>query len=485
VRALAIGLALWIVVLGRAVAAQPVPVTSPSVAWSAADVAALEAQIDRELSAPAIRGAHLGFYAIDTNRGTVLYARAPDEAFVPASTLKLITGSVALERLGRDFRFHTSVLANVTQPDTIEGDIVLRGGGDPLLRASDLDAAAAQIAMHGITTIHGGVAIDDAAFDQVPYAPGWMMEDVPYDFSAIVSGVMLEEGTVTLHVAATSIGAPATIGVTPLTNAVTLENATTTGNAGSAETLDVQRDGAAVRVVGSIPAGKQSTLVAAVPDPIAYAGDVFARALAAHGVTFDPPFVAAHAVTSEPAGATVLWTHDSEPLAQLLQWFWFRSDNLVGEALLKTLGVGARGTPGTSANGIALETSYLRNVGIDAASVAIVDGSGLSRYDACTPRADVALLQSDWKSADREAFLDALPVAGVRGSLRATFVGTPAEGRVYAKSGSMTHVWNLAGYVMTRRHGPVTFALLSDDFVGDPATLLRIESAIFSELAGA
>jgi serine-type D-Ala-D-Ala carboxypeptidase/endopeptidase (penicillin-binding protein 4) len=118
-----------------AMGAEPVPVANGE-PWTAAQVASLASEVARRLAAPALRGAHLGFYAIDTRRGTVLYARAPDEAFVPASTLKLVTGSAALERLGGDFRFHTAVLASV-DGDTIRGDVTLRAGGDPLLRTSD------------------------------------------------------------------------------------------------------------------------------------------------------------------------------------------------------------------------------------------------------------------------------------------------------------------------------------------------------------
>jgi serine-type D-Ala-D-Ala carboxypeptidase/endopeptidase (penicillin-binding protein 4) len=451
-----------------AMGAEPVPVANGE-PWTAAQVASLASEVARRLAAPALRGAHLGFYAIDTRRGTVLYARAPDEAFVPASTLKLVTGSAALERLGGDFRFHTAVLASV-DGDTIRGDVTLRAGGDPLLRTSDLDAAAAAIAARGVKTIAGGIAFDVSAFDRVPYAPGWMIEDVPYDFSAISSALMLEENTLTLHVAAGAPGSAAAIGVTPLNSVVTVENAVVTGAAGSEDTVDVERDGGAIRVTGSIPAGKQETVAAAVPDPLAYTADVFARALAAHGVAFDPPLAAPPHVAAAASEAAVVWAHDSDPLSRLLQWFWYRSDNLVGETLLKTLGLATRGAPGTSRNGIAYETTYLRGAGIDPSTLAIVDGSGLSRYDAMTPRAYVTLLQADWNGPNRSTFLNALPQQAA------------GDGRLYAKSGSMTHVWNLAGFVMTRRHGPVTFAIMCDDFVGSMDALHAAESAIFSQL---
>jgi serine-type D-Ala-D-Ala carboxypeptidase/endopeptidase (penicillin-binding protein 4) len=112
----------------------------------------------------------------------------------------------------------------------------------------------------------------------------------------------------------------------------------------------------------------------------------------------------------------------------------------------------------------------LRGAGIDPSTLAIVDGSGLSRYDAMTPRAYVTLLQADWNGPNHSTFLNALPQQAA------------GDGRLYAKSGSMTHVWNLAGFVMTRRHGPVTFAIMCDDFVGSMDALHAAESAIFSQL---
>jgi D-alanyl-D-alanine carboxypeptidase/D-alanyl-D-alanine-endopeptidase (penicillin-binding protein 4) len=462
---------LWAALGGVAFAAD-VPAAA-GVPWTPAQIASLDAEIALRLAAPALKGAHIGLYAIDAARGTVLYARAPDEAFVPASTLKLVTGSAALGKLGGDFRFRTSLFAPQPDGDTVRGDVILRGGGDPLLRASDLSAAAAALAAEGVKTVAGGLALDVSAFDRVPYAPGWMMEDVPYDFSAIVGGLMLEENTVTVHVAATAPGAPATLGLTPLTSAVTLENAVATGAAGSEDTVDVERDGAALRVTGSIPAGKEETLAASVPDPAAYITDVFARALAAHGVTFDPPLSGAPLFASAPAAAVPVWTHDSDPLAQLLKWFWYRSDNLVGETLVKTLGLTTAGAPGTTRNGVAYELGFLRAAGIDPASLAIVDGSGLSRYDEMTPRAYVTLLQADWNGPNRQTFLAALPhpVAGADG--------------VYAKSGSMTHVWNLAGFALTQKHGPVTFAFLTDDYVGSVEALRATQAAIFARITGA
>jgi D-alanyl-D-alanine carboxypeptidase/D-alanyl-D-alanine-endopeptidase (penicillin-binding protein 4) len=177
-----------------------------------------------------------------------------------------------------------------------------------------------------------------------------------------------------------------------------------------------------------------------------------------------------------------VWTHDSEPMTALLAGMWLPSDNLLAELLLKSLGVLQAGTPGTTANGALLESQYLASLGIDPATISLRDGSGLSIYDRITPRALVELLDADWASPNRAVVLTALPVAGVRGTLKDSFAGTLAAGRVFAKSGSMTHVRALAGYVATQTHGTIAFALMVDDYVGDTAPLDAARGAIVERL---
>ncbi len=147
-----------------------------------------------------------------------------------------------------------------------------------------------------------------------------------------------------------------------------------------------------------------------------------------------------------PPAGTVLrpsWAHDSPPLQAMLGTMWENSDNLLAECLLRTLSVYHADRPGTTADGVAAELDYLRAIGV-AGAVSLHDGSGLSIYDRATPRALVALLSALWKGPTRPTVLAALPVAGVRGTLGA-FAGTPAEGRIFAKTGSMMHVRALAG----------------------------------------
>lgn len=470
----------------RAADVPPVaPASKPTlsgVPWSSAQIAKLRFDIDGLLRSPALRGAHVGLLAQDVATKALLYARSADDDFIPASNLKLVTGSAALARLGTAFTFHTALVSGASVAgSTIEGDIILRGGGDALLRASDLDAAASALAARGVRSVHGNLVLDTSYFDEPSYQRGWTWDDFPFYYAPLVSALALEDNTVHLHIApGAASGALVSVSMNPQTSAVVVKNDAQTGAAGTKDTLDIERTSeGAIRIVGAMPlGGDPDDIDAAVPDPIAYAGDVLRRALTAHGITVSGSAVRGIA----PAGASALWTHDSPALAQMLAQFWYESDNLVGEMLLKSLAVARAGVPGRTEPGIELELEFLRGIGVDAATIAIADGSGLSIYNRLTPRSLVMLLFADWESAYRDVVLNALPLAGVRGSLRSAYVGTPAEGRVFAKTGSMTHVSTLSGYIAPRHHGAIVFSFMVGDSLGDAAALAELRGRVLSRL---
>ncbi|MDP9110716.1 MAG: D-alanyl-D-alanine carboxypeptidase/D-alanyl-D-alanine-endopeptidase, partial [Candidatus Eremiobacteraeota bacterium] len=186
-----------------------------------------------------------------------------------------------------------------------------------------------------------------------------------------------------------------------------------------------------------------------------------------------------------PPGARVLWHHRSSVLRELLARMWLPSDNLLAESLLEELGTSARGPGDARDRGIARERTWLRAQGIDPSTLTIADGSGLSQYDRVTPAALVTLLRNAWSSAERQTILDALPMAGTRGTLKDAFPGSTLRGAVIAKTGSMSHVRTLAGFVV-RPGRTLVFALLVNDWMDTSANAgaaIRLAQERFLEAA--
>ncbi|HEY9085621.1 MAG TPA: D-alanyl-D-alanine carboxypeptidase/D-alanyl-D-alanine-endopeptidase [Candidatus Tyrphobacter sp.] len=459
--------------------------------WTTAQIARLRHGIDALLRAPTLRGAQIGFLAIDATRAIVLYSRNADEEFMPASNFKLLAGSAALRRLGINFAYVTTVLADAAPSGgVLDGNLYLRGGGDSLLGAADLDAAAAAVAAAGVTRVTGSVVTDASHDDRQRLGYGWSWDDLPYYYAPVVTALELEDGVVHVRmIPGSAAGTPVVLRVTPESSAFTIDDRLRTGPRGSHDTSDIVRpwdEPRTIRLTGNYPLGARESgdLEPSVPDPESYAGDVFARALAARGVAVSGGVRSGRT----PARPITLWSHDSLAMPKLLARFWYPSDNLMGELLLKELGVMRFGEPGTDAHGAIVERQYLRSIGVDPDTVSIADGSGLSQYDRITPRDLVAILQSDWRGPDRDVVIDALPLSGVRGTLRRAYIGTPAERRVYAKTGSISHVRTISGFVVTRTHGVITFSLLINQWVDEDrrrgsVQLAKVRAAIFSLMA--
>lgn len=468
--------------------AAPAPGGKP---WTKAQVAHLRASLQHIFKDPALRGAQVGLLAIDTVRGTQIFSQNADEEFMPASNFKLVVGSTALNRLGPNFVFTTTVGADApAQGGTIHGNVYLHGGGDAHLTAQDLDEAAAALEAQGIKRVQGDVVTDASHYDNQRYGYGWSWDDLPYYYAPVVTALELEEGTVHMTFApGPTVGSKATLRVWPESSAYTIDDELTTGPAGSKDNSDIARvwdQPRTILIKNNYPIGaKESGEVnPSVPDPESYAGDVFARALAAHGIT----------VTGSvhdgkmPQTAAMLWKHDSDKFPQLLAEFWYPSDNLMGELFLKELGVLQGGEPGSDDKGRLIEQAFLRSIGVDPNTVTIADGSGLSQYDRITPRDLLTILQADWNSPYRQIVLDALPVTGVRGTLQHAYLNTPAEYQVFAKTGSISHVRTISGFVKTKTHGPVTFSFLINQWMGEDqpggaAALAKVRAAVFSQFA--
>ncbi|WP_163506855.1 D-alanyl-D-alanine carboxypeptidase/D-alanyl-D-alanine endopeptidase [Fodinicola acaciae] len=452
----------------------------------------LPADLDKILADPRLANAVYGVDVRVAATATSLYAHTVDAAVTPASNTKLFTTLTALDLLGPDHRFQTTVGA--TGPlggSTLRGDLVLKGTGDPTVRAAEYDALAAKIAANGVRTVTGRLLADDTYFDSQRWNPRWDPTDAPFAYASQISALTLavddvyDTGAVQVTTTPTTQGQPAAVALSPATGYVTVDNRATTGAAGSANTLTVDRPAGANKVVvtGSIPAGGAAVVkLRTVEDPALYAASVFRVALAKHGVTV----AGATAHGTLPAGAPTLAARQSAPLSAILTPFLKLSNNGIADILAKSIGKKVTGVGSWSA-GLGIVKAHVRASGIDTSAMRLFDGSGLSFDDHTSARSVADLLSVVRKRRWFTTFYDALPIAGkpgqlVGGTLETRMVGTPAAGNVHAKTGTLTGATALSGYATAPDGTPLVFAIIMNKYATPTPTDLQNRIAI--RLAG-
>jgi D-alanyl-D-alanine carboxypeptidase/D-alanyl-D-alanine-endopeptidase (penicillin-binding protein 4) len=455
--------------------------TTPTtqVAQTQAADTALTSAIDTILAHPRFAGSMVSVAVRDANTGEALYERDTDQRLNPASNMKLFTSAAAMDALGPDHRFTTDLLA--TAPvigGKVRSDLFLRGGGDPTMLAEDYRDLAAQLKAAGVQRVEGDLVADDSYFDDVPLATAWSWDDEPYYYSAVTSALTVapdtdyDSGTAIVETSPGSPGAEPTVTLQPATDAVTIVNNATTSAAGSANTLSVEREHASdkVFVTGSIPAnaGTNEEWVT-VPDPTAYAADVLARALRAEGIEVK----GAVKEGTTPDTAAVLASHDSMTLSELLVPFMKLSNNMHAEALVKTLGAEGPSGTGSWPAGLTEVRKYAGAKGVDTGVVRISDGSGLSRFDLLTTDALADLLVAVRQEPWFRTWYDALPIAGnadrfTGGTLRSRMRDTAAANNLHGKTGSMTSVTALSGYVTNADGRELVFSMISNNYLLTP-----------------
>jgi len=419
--------------------------------WTDADIARLRAKLAAPLSESAL--ATTGIAILDS-QGRPLFVRHERTAAVPASTFKLLVAVTALQTLGPDFRFETRFEAgDVPHNGTLDGNLYLIGDGDPSLTADQLRGGVGAIARAGTTDITGSVVADATVFGGREINPAWEPDDLQYDYAAGTSALSLDEGTVELHLIPGNVGAPARIDVRPPSDVVHIRGGVLTGYSTSLS-IDRAADRNDFMLDGHIATDAEQSFYRPVIDQPLYAAGVANSMLRARNITVEAP---PHTGIA-PAGGTVLWRHYSAPLRVLLSHMLFESDNHYAEQLLRAVGAHS-GALGTEASGAIAERAVFSRLGAPADRLHIVDGSGLAPSDRIAPISMATLLARANLDPTGDVLFHDLPRVGIEGTVRHHDV-TTALGRARAKSGHIEDVDTLAGYVDTRHHGRVAFAIL-------------------------
>jgi serine-type D-Ala-D-Ala carboxypeptidase/endopeptidase (penicillin-binding protein 4) len=460
---------------------------APESSWADPSPSRLRKAIDAVVSRREWSAAFWGIEVRSLRTGRALYARNAEKAFRPASNMKLLTTAAALDTFGPDARVRTTVETSgpLDGLGRILGDVYLVGRGDaglsarfaPGRPAAAFEAMADALVAAGVRRIEGRLVGHEGAFAGGRRGSGWTWEDLAWGYGAEVSALSWNDNLVTASLKpGERVGDPAVLDVEPdagclavISSVVTAEAAPPAASAGTApdddEDVSLEREPGSneARLDGRLPLGGAWEARLAVADPARCATRVFLDVLRARGIR-----VTGGAGTSSaplPAGARVLAAHEGPSMAERVRVVNKVSQNLHAEMLLRLVGLEVRGE-GSAAKGHEAVADLAKRLGVPDEGWGLIDGSGLARTDLLTPRGLVALLVAMDRHPHAAAFRDSLPVAGLDGTLERRMRGTPAEGRVAAKTGTLRLANALAGYVDTRRGHRLAFAIVVNNHDG-------------------
>lgn len=374
---------------------------------------------------------------VNPETGDTLYSRNAGKLFMPASNQKILTSAVALAQLGPDYRYQTVIARRGELKDSVlAGDLIVIGRGDPTMSdrvygsaTRQMAAIADSIKARGINRVTGALRQGGNAFPDSIYGYGWEWDDISGESGAPIDELLFNEGL-------------------------------------------VQR---AARI-----GGRDTVISVATRTPGYVYLSALYSALSQRGVQIQG-LVNLEADSLSLPYDTV-YVIQSPPLRDILKVFMKPSQNQIGEALLKTLGLEKTGI-GTADAGAEVITGQLREWGVDSTEVIVYDGSGLSRHDLVTPRAVVRILSAMRRDTAFAVYYDAFPIAGVDGTLRSRMKGTPAENNLRGKTGTIEFVRSLSGYVDTADGQRLVFSFLSNHFTTPVSEITRVQDAVGAMLA--
>ena len=461
--------------------------------------AALRQYIDSLVDGPEFRSANWGLLVVDPGRGDTLYSRNADKLFMPASNMKLLTGAAALVQLGPDYRWTTTLLQRgVVRDSALLGDLVVRGNGDPSISAhmqkgdalAPLRSLADSLRARGVSRVHGRLVAAPSPFTDAPLGYGWSWSDLDESYSAGIDALYFNEGFTEVVVrGGTHTGDPVRATTRPATTfpalIVRARTVARLSSSSSAADSAAARDGimvsqdssrTGVLVAGAIAEGDSAVVEITFRDQQAAYLLALREALASRGIVVD------EARSDTTARMSPIATLQSPTLREVLPFFEKPSQNQIGELLLKTLALAKTGA-GRADSGSMVVARQIMAWGAEKDGFAIHDGSGLSRHDYVSPRTLVHVLAAMQRQPEFAIFYDALPIAGVDGTIGSRMKGTPAAGNVHAKTGTLDKARSLSGYVTTADGRVLVFSALCNNYTTPTRVVDRVSDAIAIRLA--
>jgi D-alanyl-D-alanine carboxypeptidase/D-alanyl-D-alanine-endopeptidase (penicillin-binding protein 4) len=467
---------------------------------SAPETGELAKQIDGLIDESEFASARWGISVISMANGATVYQRNADKLFTPASNMKVYTTGVALDLLGADYRWRTSVYAS-TQPDAsgrIQGDLILYGRGAPDLVSRSQDENRGSLAkladdlfQRGVRRVEGNVIGDESYFRGDPLGDGWQWTDIQWYFGAEASALSINGNEIDVNLVPSRGEEPPVMRVSDNESQMIVQNRMINGKAGVRTTIGVHRglSDNNIEVWGELaPGSKGFGARLSVHNPALWAAKLFLSALKTRGIEIVGQAQArssrvAKSQRFDPTRSIELAAISSQPLSEIVKKTNKESNNLYAELILRTLGrergeMTAQPEPGGRERGDdeagrAIIRLWLERAGIPTSRLALHDGSGLSRLDLVTPETTARLLLSYSKTVSAEAFRQSLPISGRDGTLGGRL--KTMSDRVSAKTGSLTYDNSLSGYLTTPGGEVLAFSIMCNDQTGRSDSIRLID----------
>lgn len=439
--------AAWLIVAPRV---EPISIAfnAPDSGSEAGEKSPLAIAFEEWSADPALDSALIGFCVLGPDGEPMYLSPLAETALCPASALKTVTTAAALDLLGTEFRFETSLgsAAKIGPGGVLEGDLVLIGGGDPTLAKEDLDVLAAELSKKGLKQVSGRLVVDASIFPTQAVNDHWNWGDIGNAYGAGAFGVNLDHNRLEI---AFDPGAKEGESAKLLPGSLATKdtrwiNRVGTGPKGSGDQVVVysQPYGRAITLQGTVPLGEPAfTVTGALPDPPAAASEYLAAALNHLGIR-----VGGKAFSPSPP-TEVFVTHHSAPLPEIVDHLHKVSDNLESQCLFLTIGQRQKQDPAKALR------DYWVGKGVNFAGLRLIDGSGLARATMIRP-IDLAKINY-------------IARHGSHGDRFRQSLSTYLDGAVRAKLGAMSGVKTEVGFLTLPDGREVTFALMANGL--DPA----------------
>jgi D-alanyl-D-alanine carboxypeptidase/D-alanyl-D-alanine-endopeptidase (penicillin-binding protein 4) len=390
---------------------------------------------------------------------------------IPASNLKVITTSTALEKLGADFQFKTILAGR-------GADIALVGDGDPSLGDAemlrkvgwDVDTVfknwAQALNKRGITEVHD-IFVDDSIFDQNFSNPDWPLDQQHKRYVAQVGGVNLNANCLDFYLRTRGMGQLVEFHIDPPTRYAMVQNACVMGQ-DNAVWLSRKPWTNEIVLRGETNASNDEPISVTIHDPPMFAGTVLAETFAANGVKVTGTVQRDGSIrdslngkpTTNPVGPWTAIAVHTTPLSTVIARANKDSMNLYAECLCKRIGAAMSGQSGSWENGTAATAAFLQSLDVSKDEFNLDDGCGLSKKNSISPNAMAKVLEHNFYSKQHDAFMNSLAVAGVDGTFESRFRDGNLRGRVMGKSGYVEGVSALSGYLKAKDGQWYVFSIL-------------------------